>query len=203
MGSAGNPSFFPFLSFTMIYRTLVLYLACACGIMLAARASAQQHFPISTEASVGFRVGHGGAYTTRSGAALDVVLGYRLRDMFAGTLIGAVNLGVQSVVTTSNLCLLLPDGECAPVFPGFYSAGALLGVQRGSPRSASARIMAGPTYYQSLEQGGALGLQGRFDVATPPFLRTAVVASLRGAVLPSFDGNALGITSFGLGLRIQ
>jgi hypothetical protein len=34
-------------------------------------------------------------------------------------------------------------------------------------------------------------------------MHTAVVASLRHSVLPSFQGEALGITSFGLGLRIQ
>jgi hypothetical protein len=34
-------------------------------------------------------------------------------------------------------------------------------------------------------------------------MHTAVVASLRHSVLPSFRGDPLGITSFGLGLRIQ
>jgi hypothetical protein len=34
-------------------------------------------------------------------------------------------------------------------------------------------------------------------------MHTAVVASLRHSVLPSFQSEALGITSFGLGLRIQ
>ncbi len=128
---------------------------------MAGSAAAQYHFPVSTEASFGFRVGHGGTYTTRSGAAIDVVLGYRLRDTPAGTLIGAFNLGVQSPVTTSGPGILLPNGEEAPIFPMFFSGGALLGIQRGSARTASARILAGPTYYLPLgslhDAGGALG----------------------------------------------
>ncbi len=185
--------------------SFVLGFAFTCGILLPGSAAAQYHFPVSTEASFGFRVGHGGTYTTRSGAAIDVVLGYRLRDTPAGTLIGAFNLGVQSPVTSSGPGILLPNGEEAPDFPIFFSGGALLGMQRGSARTASARILAGPTYYQALgsNHGGAVGLQGRVDVSTPPWMHTAVVASLRHSVLPSFRGDALGITSFGLGLRIQ
>jgi hypothetical protein len=191
----------------MMQRFLVLCLGFASSALVATGAVAQQHFPVSTEASFGFRVGYGGTYATRSGAAIDVVLGYQLRDTPAGTLIGAFNLGVQSPVTSSGPGIVLPNGEEAPDFPIFFSGGALLGVQRGSARTASARILAGPTYYLPLgslhDAGGALGLQGRVEVSTPPWMHTAVVASLRHSVLPSFRGDALGITSFGLGLRIQ
>ena len=187
---------------------LRLCLPFACGAMLTGEIAAQQHFPVSTEASFGVRVGHGGTYVNYGGAALDVVLGYRLRDTSAGTLITGFNLGAQSPVTSGLDCLLnLSTGECAPEFPAFLSGGALLGVQRGSARTASARVMAGPTYYLPLgsnhDAGGALGLQGRADVSTPPWNHTAVVASLRHSVLPRFQGEAVGITSFGLGLRIQ
>ncbi|MDQ3557485.1 MAG: hypothetical protein M3409_12035 [Gemmatimonadota bacterium] len=188
----------------MTHRLFVVCLAFASSSVLTSQAAAQYHFPVSTEASFGFRVGHGGTYVNRGGAAIDVVLGYRLRDTFAGTLIGGLTLGVQSPVTSSLECLIIgPGGECAPEFPALISGGALLGMQRGSARTASARILAGPMYYQNLEGGGTLGLQGRVDASTPPWMHTAVVASLRHSVLPSFRGEALGITSFGLGLRIQ
>ena len=189
----------------MTIRDLALRLAAVCGALLTGEAAAQEHFPVSTEASFGFRVGHGGTYATRSGAAIDVVLGYRLRDTPAGTLIGGLNLGVQAPMTL-DICRVLPSGECAPEFPFFFSGGALLGVQRGSARTASARLLAGPTYYLAHSSSGgvgALGLQGRVDIATPSVLHTAVVASLRHSVLPSLRGEAVGITSFGLGLRIQ
>ena len=186
----------------MMRHSFALCLAIACGVVLTNGAAAQQRFPLSAEASFGFGLGSGGTYVGGGAASVDATLGYRLRATSAGTVIGAINVGLHAPMIV-DVCQLLSDGECAPEFPGFYSAGAMLGVQRGSHRSASARVMAGPTYYRSFEQGGALGLQGRFDVATPPFLHTAVVASLRGTVLPSFGGEALGITSFGLGLRIQ
>jgi hypothetical protein len=182
-----------------------LVLGLACGAILAPRAAAQQHFPVSTEASFGFRVGHGGTYHTRTGASIDAVLGYRLRDTPAGTLILGLNFGVQSPVTVSGPgSLVLPGEKETPEFPAFISGGALLGVQRGSTaRTASARVLAGPTYYRDIDGPGALGLQGRVDVSTPPWMHTAVVASLRHSVLPSFQGESLGITSLGLGLRIQ
>jgi hypothetical protein len=186
-------------------RFLVLSLVLACGALLAPQATAQEHFPVSTEASFGPTMTHGGMYSTGPGAAVDVVLGYRLRDTSVGTLIGALNAGVQFPVSPSG-CPLDPGGDCSPEFPAVISGGPLLGIQRGSARTASVRILAGPTYYdahRSAGGGGALGLQGRVDVSTPPWMHTAVVASLRHSVLPSFRGDALGITSFGLGLRIQ
>ncbi len=189
-----------------MHRYLVFCLAVVSGTMMAGSAAAQYHFPVSTEASFGFRVGQGGTYANPIGAAVDVVLGYRLREIPAGTLIAALNLGAQTPVSTLGPCHVLPDGGCAPSFPIFFSGGTLVGLQRGSARTASVRILAGPTYYDAHRSdggGGALGLQGRMDVSTPPWMHTAVVASLRHSVLPSFQGDALGITSFGLGLRIQ
>lgn len=188
-----------------MHALLVLCLALVGNLALATDAAAQQHFPVSTEASFGFRVGHGGSYVNHGGAALDVVLGYRLRGSSAGPLILGLNLGAQTPVTSEDACRLISStGECAPDFPVFFSGGALVGVQRGSSaQTASARILAGPTYYHTMDRGGALGLQARADVSTPPWMHTAIVASLRHSVLPSFRGEALGITSFGVGLRIQ
>lgn len=188
----------------MLHRFAFCCLALVGSFCLAGEAAAQTHFPVSTEGSVGFRVAHGGSYHHRGGAALDLALTYRLQDTPAGTLIAGAALGVQTPPLARDLsCLLLPDGDCAPDFPGLVSVAALAGVQRGSARTASARVLVGPTYHQPLAHGGAVGLQGRVDVSTPPWRHTAVVASLRHSVLPSFRGEAVGISSFGVGLRIQ
>ena len=183
-------------------RFLAFCLPLACGAMLAGEAAAQQHFPVSMEASFGPTMTHSRMYSTATGAAVDVVLGYRLRDTSVGTLIGALNAGVQ-LPAGSKGCVAYPGGDCSLPFPAAISGGPLLGIQRGSPRTASARILAGPTYYHALEEGRALGLQGRVDVSTPAWMHTAVVASVRHSVLPSFRNDAVGITSFGLGLRVQ
>ena len=67
----------------------------------------------------------------------------------------------------------------------------------------SARALAGPAHFQGEERKNAFGLQGRLDVARPLFFHTAVVASVRGSVLPRYEGETLSYTAFGLGLRIQ
>ena len=188
----------------MLYRLGCCCLALMSSLLLVHEAAAQFHFPVSAEATVGFRVGHGGSYDSRSGAALDLALAYRLRDTSVGTLVAGAALGIQTPALATDLdYLVLPDGGCAPNFPGLVSVAALAGVQRGSARTASARLLVGPTYHQPWEGSGGIGLQGRVDVATPPWQRTAVVASLGHSLLPSFRGEAVGITSFGVGLRVQ
>jgi hypothetical protein len=184
-------------------RLFSVCLAFAIGAILAPETAAQDPVAVTPEASVGFSVGSGGTYVHRAGPSLDLMLGMRMQETPAGTLVGGFTIGVPLPVARPLICILLPSGECAPEFPQFFSGGALLGVQRGSAQGPSARILAGPTYYYGHRRSGALGLQGRLDMATPPFLHTSVVASLRGAVLPSFEEETLGITSFGLGLRIQ
>ena len=111
-------------------------------------------------------------------------------------------------ITSDGTRLLTEPLTGAPDFSRRSSPGALLGVQRGSSaRTASARVLAGPIYYHPLgsdhDGGGAFGLQARADVSTPPWMHTAVVGSLRHSVLPSYRGGSIGITSFGVGLRIQ
>lgn len=178
----------------MLYRLPFLWLVIAFSLPQTRELAAQTPSPLSAEASVGIRVGHGGTYTDRGGAALDLVFGYRLGDISAGTLLVGAFVELQSPVTM----------ELEAEFPTFFSGGALLGVQRGSAETASVRIMGGPVYYHAQEDGArALGVQGRLDAATPSWMHAAVVASLRQSVLPSFRGEAVGITSVGLGLRIQ
>lgn len=186
----------------MLPRLLLLYLLCLCAPAFSSSAAAQQGFPLSIETTLGARVGSGGTYVNRAGAALDLLLGIDLRQTSRGMLILGISGGVQGPVVSADICLIRPDGECAEDFPTFLSAGVLLGLQHGSAGGASARVLAGPAYYHS-ELGRTLGLQGRLEASTPSLLRTSLIASLRGAALPSFRGETLGITSVGLGLRIQ
>lgn len=188
----------------MTRHSKLLVFLCVCGIMLPAAANAQQHSPVLAQASLGLRAGMGGTYVNRGGATLDLMLTARVRDTPVGALIGGFNIGIQGSTGRTLECLPVePGGDCAPHFPTLLSGGTLLGVQRGSARTASARIMAGPAYYYGFGAGSALGLQGQLDVATPPVLSAAVVASLRSAVLPDFRGDVLRINSLGLGLRIH
>lgn len=159
--------------------------------------------PVSVEASFGWGTGTGGTYTNRGAPQLDLTLGLRVADTPAGRIVGGLTVGVPLPVARTLECLLLANGECAPHFPQFFSGGALLGMQWGSARSASLRALAGPVYYRALEGSGAVGFQGRLDLATPPLMHTALIAPVQSSVLPSFQGNTLGITSAALGLRFQ
>jgi hypothetical protein len=187
----------------MLHPLPLVCIAIVCGLPVVGEAAAQSRAPASVEASLGFRSGHGGSYVNRGGGALDLVLAYPLRGASAGALIGGLNVGAQSQLVGLAVCLILPDGGCAPDFPTFYSIGALAGVQRGSARAFSARVLAGPVYFHAHEGGRALGMQSRVDMATPSWQRAAVVVSLRCSALPSFRGEAVGISSFGVGLRIR
>jgi hypothetical protein len=187
----------------MPWRPVLLWLALASAAIPARGLAAQTHAPVSIEASVGFREGHGGTYVNRGGGALDLALAYRLGAGAAGALVGALIVGAQTQLVALDLCLLLPDGGCAPDFPTVASAGALLGVQRGSARTGSVRVLAGPVVYLAGGGGGAAGFQGRGDLATPSWHRAALVASLRHSSLPRFRGEAIGITAAGLGIRFH
>jgi hypothetical protein len=187
----------------MIRRLLLLCLAMGWGMVAANGAPGQTAGPVGVEVTAGLRSGQGGAYVNRGGMALDLAAVSPLRDLGAATVTGAFSVGGQTSLVRLDHCLLLEDGGCAPDFPTLLSVGALLGVQRGSARSASARLMAGPTAYQALPGGRALGVQGRLDLATPSWRSMALVGTVQRAVLPSFRGARVAITSFGVGLRVE
>ena len=184
-------------------RVPLVLLAFACTLAAAHGAAAQARSPVSVQVSAGVVHGSGGFYVDRGGAALEAVGAVRLRQTSAGMLVAGVTLGAQSPMVVEDVCLLDPAGDCAPSFPAFLSGGALLGLQGGSGRKPAVRAMAGPVYFHAPDDGGALGVQGMVDVATPRLGRTALVLSLRHSVLPSFHDDRVGITSVGFGLRIQ
>jgi hypothetical protein len=181
----------------------LLFLCLGAAAVLAPAATAQQPFPVSVDASLGVRTGSGGAYVNRGGAAAELMVGVNLGRSGAGTLVGAVTAGGQTPMNADLVCVLNHEGGCFPNFPVLLSVGALVGVSRPSASGFTTRVLAGPAYFRGENEGSALGLQGRLDVSSPPTLHTALVLSLRGAVLPGFQGETLGTTSLGLGLRIQ
>jgi hypothetical protein len=180
-------------------RTFVLLLACACA--LPASAAAQRARP-SLEATAGVSLGSGGGYVANAGPALDLLLSAPVGRTGAGTLVAALTGGIRGPIGGDDICVVAEDGGCRADFPGFVSAGAMAGLQRGSAAGGSARLLAGPAYFVS-EDSGALGFQGRLDAATPPLFHVSLVASLGGVVLPSYAGEMLTMGSLAVGLRIQ
>jgi hypothetical protein len=175
----------------------------ACVIGRPTDAGAQQRPALSLEASAGVGTGAGGEFQSRAGFAFDGFIGLRVRQANRGGTVAGLTGGIQGALASGDDCLLTPSGGCVPDFPLFYSAAALLGWEAAGTRGPSLRMLAGPAYYRADEGGAALGLQARLDVATPALLHVALVASVRGAVLPNFRSDALRLAAAGLGVRLQ
>lgn len=185
----------------MIKRTLALSALLTC--VLALPAAGQQRFGPSVEATFGLGTGGGGTFVERGGAAVDAVIALPLAQTSAGTFVAGMAWTGNGKMTSELVCVVGPNDGCIPEYPVFLSLGVLAGVQRPLGRSMSARLLAGPAYFQAVDGGDTFGAQGRVDVARPLAFRTAIVASVRGAVLPNYDGEMLRFASFGLGFRIQ
>lgn len=179
-------------------------LALACAAAVSADAAAQPaRFGPSVEAGVGISAGAGGRFTHRVGGALDAVLAVPLHHTSAGTVVLAVTGTGNGPVAVDDVCVIGPDSECIEDYPTFMSLGLAAGVQRRQASGLSTRLLAGPAYYQAVDGPDTWGLQGRVDLARPLAFRTAIVASVRGTLLPRYEGETLGFAAFGLGLRIQ
>lgn len=184
-------------------RFSLLTLALACAAALPPDAAAQRRFGPSVEASLGISAGGGGTYYHRTGGAMDAVVAIPVAGTRDRTWVAGVTGTANGPVAVDDVCLVGPNDTCVPDYPTFVSLGVLAGVQSRLGRGFSSRVLAGPAYYQAVDGGDTFGLQGRVDVAKPLVFRTALVASVRGAVLPRYEGETLRFAAFGLGLRIQ
>jgi hypothetical protein len=188
----------------MMKQTLFAALAVACAAVAPTTAPAQQAFGPSADVSAGMFVGGGGTFAERGGPALDGIVALPLGLMRSGTLVAGVTGGISGPLMIGDLiCRAGPDDTCISNYPTFVTVGAVAGVQRAIGAGLSARAMAGPAYFQAADGDDTFGVQGRLDVAKPLIFRTALVASLRGSLLPDYQGETLRYATFGLGLRIQ
>lgn len=189
----------------MMIRTLLI--AAAASLALPLAAVAQARFGPSVEASLGLSARGGGEYLERSGPALDAMMTVPVRGFAPGVVAGLegsiIGLPQRRVRCDTGASVEGPFPGCRERYPQFFSLGLLGGVQRDLGGGASARVLAGPAYYRARVGGDTFGLQGRVDVAAPLVSRLAVVFSLRGSLLPCFEGEMLHAAVGGLGLRIQ
>jgi hypothetical protein len=187
----------------MMIRRVALVLSAAVCATTSAQAQQQHPFGPSLEASAGLFLGGGGTFHQRGGPTIDAVVAVPLARAGTSTVVAGVTGGISGPLTHELVCLSGPNGECIPDYPTFASIGAMAGVQRAIGSATSARAMAGAGFYQDIDGPGTVGLQGRVDLAQRLILRTALVASVRGAVLPSYEGQSLSFAAFGVGIRIQ
>jgi hypothetical protein len=187
----------------MIRRIAFVLSAAVCAATSAQAQQQPQPFGPSVEASAGLFLGGGGTFHQRGGPTIDAVVAVPLARAGRGTVVAGVTGGISGPLAYDLVCLDGPNDECIPSYPTFASIGAVAGVQRALGSATSARALAGAGFYQDIDGPGTVGLQGRLDVAQRLIFRTALVASVRGAVLPSYEGQSLSFAAFGLGIRIQ
>lgn len=175
---------------------------------------AQQLRPVSVDVTVGAGGGVGGGERAeRGGAALETLVGVRVRALSRGALMAGVSAGFQGPLGGSDVCHLGSRGQCLDDFPmlGYVAVlGGWEGARTTGPlRGATARVLGGPAFVHvegddaAAPQGNTVAAQGRLDLATPPLGPVALVASFRGAVVPRFHGQALGIWGYALGVRLR
>lgn len=186
-----------------IPRTAAVLAVAACVAALPNVVAAQRFGP-SADVSVGFFAGAGGSFVDRGGPALDGIIALPVSQTRSGTLVAGVAGGISGPLMMGDLiCHVGPNDTCIPNYPTFVTVGAVAGMQRSIGPGLSARAVAGPAYFQAADGDDTFGLQGRFDVAKRLILRTSLVASVRGSLLPSYQDATLGYATVGLGLRIQ
>ena len=155
----------------------------------------------SIEASMGIGTGLGGPEARhRTGMAMDALVGVRVRDLSHGALVAGLAIGAQGAASRTDDCILTPGGGCLPSFPFLVWVGPLAGWQ--SPRGRL-RVLAGAASFQADEGGSTAGITARADAAVRALPHLAPVVSVRGAILPSYQGDMIGLLSVGVGLRIH
>lgn len=167
-------------------------------------AFSQEGFPVFLEGTVGlYRSDMTVHYRDGYGRALDALLGVRTLSLAGGVVVLAVAGSVHERGDYTSECRPAPDG-CARVIPDFRAASALAGIQSGG---GGLRVLAGPATVRGetpREPGfRVLGWAGRIEAAVNLHRHVAVVGSLRGLLVPDYDGHRFRLSAFGVGLRLM
>jgi hypothetical protein len=126
-------------------------------------------------------------------------LAMRLRAAGRGALLAGLSAGAPWAWSSTTVCLPASNGGCIPTFPQFLKVGALVGWENPS---TTLRAMGGPAYVRA-DGKQAFSLQGRVDGAAPISRHLALVASVRGTVVPNYRGDAFGVYALGVGIRMR
>lgn len=168
----------------------------------AAPALSQERWPFSIEANFGVGSGvtnreHRGNNT---GLYSDLLLGARVDAIPI-----ALTLGYQTGGwLAEELCVITLDG-CVdvqpPSFPYFFIVSALAGWETDN---AKRRVLLGPAAIaEGEEYHWTLGVAARADLFGGILGPLSAVASLRGALIPSSQGEAFALAAIGVGLRLR
>lgn len=167
-------------------------------------AFSQEGFPVFLEGTVGlYHSDKTVDYRNGYGRALDALVGVRVRSVAGGVVVLAVAGSVHERGDYTSECRPAPSG-CARVIPDFRAAAALVGIQSGG---GGLRIMAGPATVRGEARNEpddrVLAWAGRIEAAANLHRHVALVGSLRGLVIPDYNGDRFRLSAFGVGLRLM
>ena len=138
--------------------------------------------------------------------ALDGLLTVRLPKVGNSGLLAGMSVSWQGPPPSGDKCVPdRPFGQCLQNYPQFTTVGVLAGWTSAAGR---VRVLGGVASVRADKEDYAdrydytVGLPVRVDCAVAKFSHLAVVASLRGTVLPRYRGNAYTLLASGLGFRI-
>lgn len=175
--------------------------AAVLALALPLDAPAQQTRAASFDANFGVEtvLASGEYRAPHRGSAVDGLLAMRLQGAGRGALLAGLSAGTPWAWTSTSICLPASTGGCIPTFPQFLKVGALLGWENAG---ATLRAMSGPAYVRA-DGNQAFGLQGRVDGAAPISRHLALVASVRGTMIPNYRGDTFGVYALGVGIRLR
>lgn len=185
----------------MKHRAIVWALFIPCLASIGRQAEGQQRPSLSLEATVGGAYG----YTTgeylgdRQGIGLDLMVGARAGAADKRGIVVGANASLHDGGPHTLICHQSTTGAgCIQPFPFFRLAGVLVGWENAA---TTLRVMGGPAWAHA--ESGALAWQARLDGALPVVRRLAVVGSVRGTVVPNYQGTLVSLLALGLGVRVR
>ena len=143
---------------------------------------------------------------SRAAIVADGLLTMRLAKNSSSGLLAGVSVGWQAPPPSGDSCKRdQPDGQCLQDYPQFTTVAVLAGWTSVTGR---VRVLGGVASVRADKKDYpdrydyTIGVPVRVESVLAKFSHLAVVASLRGTVLPQYRGSAYTLFSSGLGFRI-
>ena len=157
--------------------------------------------------SFGVGAGAGGSFTGTSVKdgpwaampAVDLTLMFRPRPSHNAFVFGLNATGIW-IYPSNDMCVIAPDGGCLPGHALFSFGGVLAGWES---RGSRLRVVGGPAFAVADGPHPALGLQARVEGALPIVRHLSFAGSLRGGLVPNYEGATYSLVGAGIGLRLH
>lgn len=167
--------------------------------------AAQVPRPWGFELTAGTSHGTGGHFYDRVGPSLDALLSVRLSRVPGHAPTVAVSAGFLGTGGYDADCRLDGIGGCVPPYPHLSYRAALIGWEWMQESGATVRLLLGPARVRGgVANVTKTAVQGRAEVSSLRVVNAlAPVLALRMTRVGDYEGVALRLWSWGIGLRFR